>query len=242
MNLLKEWVGTHGGGIVFVAGPVFSYQLARPAGRDINALLSIYPVVLKDARLHGLGLPGSGLGHDTSRPYALNFPTPKQFDFLKLDEAGETPTAGWGGFFWNNDSFHAEPGKDYRPKRGIFSYYPVERLKPDSAVIATFAGPKESRINGGKDEQPFMVSMRFGSGKSLYVGSGEFWRLRSYKDGYHDRLWIKMARYVAAGASQHLDAAQRAGRRRQLRGADQGQGPVAPRPQRTPDRAGAPRR
>ncbi len=200
---LKEWVETHSGGIIFVAGPVHSYQLARPAGRDINALLALYPVVLKDSRLHALGLPGSGLGHDSSRPYALNFtPAAKQFDFLKLDESGESPTAGWNGFFWNNENYRGPTDDTARPKRGFYNYYPVERLKPDSSVIATFAGPKEARINNGKDEMPFLVSMRVGSGKTLYAGSGEFWRLRSFKDGFHERLWIKMARYVAAGATQ----------------------------------------
>ncbi|MSU76991.1 MAG: hypothetical protein EXS16_02735 [Gemmataceae bacterium] len=200
---LKEWVETHSGGVIFVAGPVHSFQLARPAGRDINALLAIYPVVLKDSRLHALGLPGSGLGHDSSRPYALNFsPAAKQFDFLKLDEAGESPTAGWNAFFWNEENYKGPTDGTARPRRGVYTFYPVERLKPDSSVIATFAGPKEARINSGKDEQPFLVSMRVGSGKTLYVGSGEFWRLRSFKDGYHERLWIKMARYVAAGATQ----------------------------------------
>ena len=64
-------------------------------------------------------------------------------------------------------------------------------------MIATFAGPKESRINDGKDEQPFIVSMRYGAGKTLYLGSGEFWRLRSYKAGYHERFWINVLRYTA---------------------------------------------
>lgn len=204
---LKEWVGTHAGGVIFVAGPIFSYQIARPGGNDFNALLSIYPVVLKDNRLHGLGLSGAGLGHDTSRPYALNFsPAAGQFDFLKLEESGEGPTAGWGAFFWNDERFQPETGKDFRPKRGMYTYYPVERLKPDSKVAAAFAGPKESRIGDKteafKDQQPFLVTMTFGAGKTLYVGSGEFWRLRAFKDGYHDRLWIKMARHVAAGSTQ----------------------------------------
>jgi len=204
---LKDWVSNHGGGVIFVAGPIFSYQIARPGGNDFNALLSIYPVVLKDNRLHGLGLSGAGLGHDTSRPYALNFsPVASQFDFLKLDESGEGPTAGWGSFFWNDEKFNPEPGKDFRPKRGFYTYYPVERLKPGSLVAAVFAGPKESRIgdktDAFKDQQPFIVTMPSGAGKTMYISSGEFWRLRAYKDGYHDRIWIKMARHISAGATQ----------------------------------------
>lgn len=204
---LREWVTTHSGGIIFVAGPVFSFQLSRPGAYKLDTILSLYPVVPKDSRLHGHNLPGGALGHDASRPYALNFsPAAKNFEFLKLDEASDSPTAGWNGFFWNNEKMTAMPPPDVRPKRGMFNYYPVERLKPDSQVIATFHGPKEARIgdktDAFKDQQPFLVAMRPGAGKSLYVGSGEFWRLRGFKDGFHDRLWIKMARFVSAGATQ----------------------------------------
>jgi hypothetical protein len=201
-KLLNKWVGENAGGIIFVAGPVYSYQLARPGGQDLSALMSLYPVVPKDSRLHGIGL--QGLGHDPTRPYALNFtPAAKQYDFLKLDEDGKSPIAGWNGFFWDDEKYNPGPGTDYRPKRGFYTYYPVERLKTASEVVATFAGPKETRIgptDAFKDQQPFIVAMTYGGGKSLYIGSGEFWRLRAYKDGFHQRLWIKMARYVAAGA------------------------------------------
>ena len=44
--------------------------------------------------------------------------------------------------------------------------------------------------------------MPFGSGKTMYLGSGEFWRLRSFKEGYHERFWIKLARYTSAGARE----------------------------------------
>jgi hypothetical protein len=193
LQLLKDWVGNHGGGIIFVVDPVNAYTLARPAGFDITPLLTIFPVVLKDSRLHGLGI-----GHDPGRPYALHFtPAAKLFEFLKLDDAGVTPTAGWDHFFWRNQK--PEPGK--QPLRGFHNYYPVEKIKPDSIVVATFAGPVASRINDGKDEQPYLVAMRYGSGKTFYIGSGETWRLRQTKTAYFERFWIKLARYVSAGTS-----------------------------------------
>ena len=194
---LKEWVGTHAGGIIFVAGPVHTFHLARPkaADADLSPLTTILPVVLKDSRLHS-----AGIGHDASRPYYLNFtPAAKNFPFLKLDEQGPYPTSGWKEFFWRDEK--AEPGKDAIPKRGFYNYYPVEKVKPGSTVVATFAGPLSSRINEGKDEQPYLVSMRYGSGKTFYMGSMEMWRLRPFKEAFHERFWIKLARYVAAGTS-----------------------------------------
>lgn len=205
LRLLKEWVGTHAGGVIFVAGPVHSFLLARPAGRDISSLLSIYPVVLKDSRLHGLGLPNAGLGHDTTRPYALHFAAPatlKNYDFMKLTETGDDPAAGWSDFFWGKGNKAPEAGKDIRPRNGFFDFYPVEKIRPATVVLATFAGPKESRINDGKDEQPWIAFMPYGSGKSIYLSSGELWRLRRLKTAFHERFWIKLARFAAAGSTQ----------------------------------------
>ncbi len=204
-ELLNKWVGENAGGLIFVAGPIFSFQLARQGGQDFSKLLPLIPVVLKDARLHGLGTPDGESGHNPTRPYALNFtPAAKQYDFLKLEEASENPIGGWNGFFFGNENFNPEPGKDYKPKRGLFTYYPVERIKTGTEVIAVFPVPQKGRIGDKtaefKDQPPFIAAMTYGSGKSLYIGSGEFWRLRAYKDGFHERLWIKMARYVAAGA------------------------------------------
>ena len=161
---------------------------------------------IEDARVHGLG---GAFGHDSSRPYALHFsPLVKDFDFIKLDEAGDSPTAGWNKYFWDDERHTIPLGSDERPRRtfGFFTYYPVEKLRPASVTIAAFAGPKEGRMGAKtdafEDHQPFLVAMQYGLGKSLYVGSGEFWRLRGFKDGYHERLWIKMARFVAAGARE----------------------------------------
>lgn len=194
MQLVKEWVGNHAGGIIFVAGPVHTFHLARPGGLDLSSLLTIFPVVLKDSRLHSLGIE-----HDSRRPYHLNFtPAAKAYEFLKLDESGTSPTAGWDQFFWRGEK---PEGKDTIPARGFFNYYPVEKLKPASIVIATFAGAASSRINDGKDEQPFIVTMPYGSGKTTYLSHGDFWRLRQFKLAYWERFWIKLARYAAAGTS-----------------------------------------
>jgi hypothetical protein len=207
-NNLNKWVANYGGGVIFVAGPIYSYQIARPGGHDLTSLLQMYPVVLKDNRLHAL--PGvAGLGHNTSRPYALNFEKDKmqQFDFLKLEEDDEHPIYAWNMFFWKNKDFQQELAKDLVPYRGFYTYYPVERIKPATLVIATFAtANKEARIGDKtddfKDGMPFLATMPYGTGKTMYIGSGELWRLRSFKEGYHERLWIKMARYASAGARE----------------------------------------
>ncbi len=68
-KLLKDWVETHAGGVIFVAGPVNTFRVARPGGEDLSAVQSIYPVVPLDARLHGIGIPGAADPDDPTRPY-----------------------------------------------------------------------------------------------------------------------------------------------------------------------------
>ena len=200
MRLLKDWVGVHSGGLVFVGGPVNTYQLARPAGVDITDLKTLLPVFLNDSRLHGLG----GIGHDASRPYVLRFTgaaKSKDYDFLRLDENDAEIAASWNKFFWGTGNPPGDPATE-KPKNGFYNYYPVDKVKPQAAVLATFVGPETSRINDGKEEQPFIVTMPFGNGKTMFLGSGEFNRLRKTKTAFHERFWIKLARAMSTGTTQ----------------------------------------
>ncbi|MBI1831192.1 MAG: VWA domain-containing protein, partial [Planctomycetes bacterium] len=199
LKTLHEWVDRHGGGLLFSAGKVNTYRLARPGGIDLSSLLPLVPVVLMDSRLHGLGL----MEPDATRPYPLRFASDlKAYPFLQLDEDLPGPTAGWNSFFWNNEKYEYDPAKADRPRRGFFTYYPVERIRPAATVVAGFAGPKESRIgersDAFKDQQAFIVTMPFGAGKSMYLSAGEFWRLRQAKEGYHERFWLGIVRYLTA--------------------------------------------
>jgi hypothetical protein len=38
-----------------------------------------------------------------------------------------------------------------------------------------------------------------GTGKVVFIGSHEMWRLRMYREKYHERFWIKLARYAGSG-------------------------------------------
>src|SRR5262249_12180529 len=37
-------------------------------------------------------------------------------------------------------------------------------------------------------------------GKTFYIGSGEMWRLRTFNEEYHQRFWVKLARFVSSGS------------------------------------------
>jgi hypothetical protein len=191
MALLEKWVGTHAGGLIMVAGPVNTYQLARGVNFDkLKPILDLAPVIFEDSRVQGIGSERS-----TSEPWRLHFPgASPDLTFLKLDETGPDALAGWEDFFAGKAPRDAA---DTGSPHGFYTFYPLKGVKPNATVIATFSDPG-ARLADGK-EQPYLVSMPYGSGRVVYLGSGETWRLREHRDVFHERFWTKLARYAGSG-------------------------------------------
>jgi hypothetical protein len=205
MQMVKRWVDL-GGGMIVVAGPVNTVELARPSSKGggggaerqkLKDILDIYPVILRDVRLQDLD-------RESKEPWRLSFPgaTP-DMEFLWLEEKPADKEAAKSTQFldaWEKFFAGDEPGGD--PKgpsaRGFYSCYPVEDPKPTATIIATFSDPK-ARLKDVHD-QPYLVSMPFGGGKMVWLGSGEMWRLREVSDAYHERFWTKLARYASSGS------------------------------------------
>jgi hypothetical protein len=199
LALVKEWVmGEHRGGLVFVSGPQYTARLIPPADKDklktwpLAPVFDVMPVVLKRP---SASLKNETL-HDSTIPYALHFlPEAAAFDFLQLDQTGKGALAGW------DDFFARDPGK--KVERGFFTYYRVDDVKTGAVVLATFADPKAPPTSNPKyKEQPYFVVLPFGSaGKTFFIGSGEMWRLRTFKEDYHQVFWQNLTRYISARTS-----------------------------------------
>lgn len=191
LALLEKWVNLHAGGLILVAGPVNTFQLARPINREeLKPILDLFPVILQDSRLQSLNIE-----RPTSEAWRLHFPgATAEMEFLKLDEESKDPLAGWEEYFTGQK---ADSGREAPLLRGFYSFYPVEGLKPSATVIATFGDPRANLRDGR--EQPYLVSMPYGSGKVLYIGSGETRRLRQYREAFHERFWTKLARFTGSG-------------------------------------------
>jgi hypothetical protein len=198
---VERWV-EGGGGLIIVAGPINTNELAKPGtgpGGDREALkplLGLYPVELEDARI-------KDLERHTELPFRLNFPgATDEMEFLKLNE--EDPKAtyrdAWRDFF-DGPSTAGDAPKTINPQepplRGFYNYYPVKRAKDKAVVIATFSDPAANLSDGR--EMPYLVTANAGKGRVVWLGSGETWRLRQYKEAYHERFWTKLARFAGAG-------------------------------------------
>ena len=178
---LREWVKNRGGGLVLIAGPINTPQLARQRVADkLRPIADLYPVDPADIRADKKDI-------DTSKPRRLSFPRgAKEQPFLKLDERGKDALAGWEEFFTGRTTGEAKG--DAELHRGFFSYYPVGSVKSGAVVVAALADPK-ARLKDGKD-QPFLAIMPVGKGRVVYISSGETWRLRQYQLAYHKRFWL----------------------------------------------------
>lgn len=179
---LKEWVESAGGGLILVAGPVNTFQLARKASDNLGTIRDLYPVIPEDSRRLSTTI-------DTGTPRRLTFPDGTgERGFLKLDATDKEPLAGWSRFF-------ADPKT--KQERGFYSYYPVRGVKDKGVVLAALADEK-ARLKDGKD-QPFLVTMPAGKGRVVYLSSGETWRVRQYRQAYHERFWQGLLAYAGAG-------------------------------------------
>jgi RNA polymerase sigma factor (sigma-70 family) len=189
-QLLEKWVGQEGRGLIFIAGPINTLGLVRPGNaRRVKPILDVLPVRLKDSRLLKERNP--------SRPWPLAFPAPEKF--LKLDPNGKGDLAGWSEFFFGKQRDDWQKTTD-QPERGFYAAYPVQSVKPAATVIATFRDP-EARIAADGDKTrdlPYLVAMSYGKGKSIYLGSGETWRLRQFDSDFSDRLWTQLTHYAAS--------------------------------------------
>jgi hypothetical protein len=199
MKMIQRWVDL-GHGMIIVAGPIHTLDLARPgeAQDPVKPLLDLYPVVLEDSRIQNLD-------RLTNDPWRLNFQgvTP-EMEFMRLDEGQDAmanPLKAWDDFFFGPEN--AAGPKNQPALRGFYNYYPVKHPKDGTQVIATFADPLAKMADGR--EQPYLAYMPYGTGKVFWIGSGEMWRLRGYKESYHDRFWAKLTRFVGSGSLTQLN-------------------------------------
>lgn len=197
MKKIKTWVDNMGGGLVYVAGPFYTPQLARTDEENgrLKPLLDILPVIPDDAVL----LKSKGIPRTYRR---LKLSPSTDSDLLKLDDEIPLPeadrsTAGWERFFTGRDKFvpSAVPGEDWNPRRGILTYYPVKTAKAGVKPLAEFMEVDEK---GSVQPRPFYAVTQAGAGRTAWIGSPEIYRLRQTDINYYDRFWLKLLRYASA--------------------------------------------
>jgi RNA polymerase sigma factor (sigma-70 family) len=184
--LLQSWVEKRGGGLVLVAGPVHTPALGKP-----DAVKGVLGPILQLCPVTPLATPRKA---PPDQPVRLRFAKgAANLPFLKLDGAGKDPLGGW-------DAFYAEDKGNRKLQRGFYGYQPAKAGRMGAQVVLTFADPRE------KGPAPYLVVGPRGRGRVVWLGSGETWRLRQYREAWYERFWMELARYAAPGTHPAPDA------------------------------------
>lgn len=172
-TFLNRWVSEHSGGLVIVAGEIYTPKLAQDpdALRDISVL---YPVLLNRM------VPEMAITQRSDEPHPLVLtPEGAATEFLKIaDESGNPTTELWKKF------------------KGIYRSYPIRGLRDGAAVLLQYDNPRARTELG---VPPFLVSQFYGTGRTIFLGSAETWRLRELSSQGHQRFWTSLIREVGQG-------------------------------------------
>lgn len=173
-SALVRWVNERSGGLIAVAGDIHTPELAG-AGDELEEIRELYPVFLNEVLLIG--------GLDSSADQVWNIGLTREgreAGFMMLDES---PTAAVEGRIWDR-------------WEGVYRAYPTAGAKAGATIFAYFTDVRKQTEHG----QPIlMASQFFGSGRTFFLGTNEFWRMRSLSEEYYERLWTKLIREVGKG-------------------------------------------
>ena len=172
IDALERWIGDQAGGLIAIAGPIYSDRLAQE--QSLAKIRSLYPVefnrrfsILDDGRF------------GSKEPWPLEFTRDgSDAEFLWIEDSGPASSHAWSEF------------------PGVYGYYAVKGPKPAATVYARFSDP---RAADGSQQPVYFAGQFFGAGRVFYLGSGEMWRLRSVNEAYFERFYTKLIRFVSQG-------------------------------------------
>jgi hypothetical protein len=177
VELLEQFVAEKGGGLVVVAGPVFTPQWSSRRRGDprIDTIKKLYPIAFyfQGSATLSLGRFGS------DKAWPLDFTREgNDAEFLWIDDTAEASHRAWADF------------------AGVFGYYAVKDPKPGARVYARFSDPDTALDN----ELPiYFAGHFFGSGRVFFMASGEMWRVRAVDDTYFETFYTRLLRWVSEG-------------------------------------------
>lgn len=175
IDWVEEWTARHGGGMIFIAGPVFMGMVGGwmddPEMEKIRALC---PVEFFERT--------SSLRQNTF--------TADEIWPLDWTQAGrETPCL-------QLDDQIAASERIWDEFPGVYGHFPTRNLRAGATALAFFSNPK---TKVGKLPPILLATQFYGAGRSFYLGTGEFWRLRAMNPDYFTRFYLQIIRYATQG-------------------------------------------
>jgi hypothetical protein len=169
-EMLTNFVGQEGGGLIFVAGELHSQQLydsADPRSQG-NEWTRILPVV----REPGLFRTEAEVRLSSRDTYALEL----------------TPEGRGDPIF----EFHPDPIRNraiLTSLPGMYWSFPVTRARPGAVVLARHGDPRMQNQYG---RQVLLASQLYGPGRTVFIGFDSTYRWRYLSEDYFDGFWARL--------------------------------------------------
>ncbi len=182
IDLLTEWVSRQSGGLIVLASNVHQNDPIDSWTQEprLKKIRDLYPVTF-DRRL----VTGSTRATGAIEPWPLEFTREgTEATFLQLEDDPAENQNAWKTF------------------SGVYQCYPTETAKSAAVVYARFSDPQAASpgLNQTGATGPiYLAGQFFGSGKVLYLGSAEMWRLRRLDPAYFERFYTELIRHVSEG-------------------------------------------
>ena len=177
-RVLERWISEKAGGLLVVAGPVFTPEWTRrPRGEPkIDLIRGLYPVSFYSQGSASLKLGRFG----GEQPFPLEF-----------SREGRSSRHLWLG---GEDS--VESISNWDEFDGVYGYYAVNEPKAGADVLARFSDQSTAIDN----ELPiYLAAHYYGAGRVFFQASGEIWRLRDLDVEFFQTYYLNLIRWVSEG-------------------------------------------
>ncbi|WP_010584952.1 vWA domain-containing protein [Schlesneria paludicola] len=172
-EMMTKFVGDAGGGLIYVAGELYTNKLMETAqggdaGSASDAWLSTLPVMWE-----------SGL-YQSSADVRLN--TRDTWNFELTTDGKEDPI-----FHFSQDSKKNQEILASLP--GMYWHFPVTRAKPGATVLAQHG---DQRMHNQFGRHVLMAMQRYGPGRTVFIGFDATYRWRYLHEQYFDGFWSRL--------------------------------------------------
>jgi hypothetical protein len=169
-EMLTNLVGQEGGGLIFVAGELYSQQIFDAADTRFPAgdWTRILPVV----REPGLFRTDAEVRLSSQNTYTLELTSEGRGDPV---------------FEFNADPIRNRSILTSLP--GMYWSFPVTRARPGAVVLARHGDPRMQNQYG---RQVLLASQLYGPGRTVFIGFDSTYRWRFLSEDYFDGFWARL--------------------------------------------------
>ena len=169
-DMIQKFVGQDGGGLIFVAGELFSQQLFEAV--DPKAPAGDWTKILPVVRDPGLYRSEAEVRLSSQNTYSLDLTPEGRGD--PIFEVNADPVR-------NRAVLTSLPG--------MYWSFPVTRARPGATVLARHGDPRMANQNG---RHVLLASQFYGPGRTVFIGFDSTYRWRYIAEDFFDGFWARL--------------------------------------------------